>query len=401
MSGNDDLFNDAFGEDWENQYNHEPRTVRRTRRSVKKGAIDRGAFEAELQKSEVKERLFLLTHAEVGGQGAQAQQAFMETVINRATVLKWSINKIISDARYYQPYKDGAYKRAQKSVGDMERARYQRILDQVMAGSNVSNLATHNASGIVAEKVLNGGYDYRSGTAKEINGELFYQKTIEKHSRIKYHTEDIDEVYEETQQIDFISWLFKLLSIIFDGSTNEHDDWQNEEYSDAPASSDRSMPWMGAAKRYKGTREIEGSQSNSTIMRWARNLGLSSYKNDDTPWCGLFAAACMNDNDISTKGFNILGARQWLKFGYKVKPQYGAVMVFWRGSKSGWSGHVGFYVSEDNSYYHILGGNQSNMVNVTKISKNRFLGARWPNGFEPSGKVIRKRFDGKVTTNEE
>jgi uncharacterized protein (TIGR02594 family) len=130
----------------------------------------------------------------------------------------------------------------------------------------------------------------------------------------------------------------------------------------------------------------------------------SIYTNDDIPWCGLFVAHIMNDNGIKYGFNNPLGARSWLKFGEKCDPQYGAVMVFWRGKRNGWTGHVGVYVSEDSNYYHILGGNQSNSVNVTKIAKNRLLGARWPTGYDTlkerfKGRIV-KKFDGSVSTNE-
>ena len=96
---------------------------------------------------------------------------------------------------------------------------------------------------------------------------------------------------------------------------------------------------------------------------------------------------------------NPLSAREWLNFGENVKPAYGAVMVF---SREG-GGHVGFYVSEDTNYYHILGGNQSNQVNVIKISKSRFLGAVWPKTYQSDyvhNRIV-KTFDGKVSVNEE
>lgn len=173
------------------------------------------------------------------------------------------------------------------------------------------------------------------------------------------------------------------------------------------ASGSKLVPWMETAKKLMGTREIAGKRSNNKIMEWAKALGRSVssiYTNDDIPWCGLFVAHVMNVNGIKHGFANPLGARNWLKFGVKTAPCYGAVMVFWRGKKSGWSGHVGLYVSEDDNYYHILGGNQSNSVNVTKIAKNRFLGARWPSNYptlrkRQSGR-IHKKFDGKVSINE-
>ena len=170
---------------------------------------------------------------------------------------------------------------------------------------------------------------------------------------------------------------------------------------------ERETPWMATAKKLVGTKEIAGRRSNSKIMSWAKALGSkmrSIYTNDDIAWCGLFVAHIMNENGIKHGLSNALGARNWGKFGEPCEPQYGAVMTFWRGKKSGWTGHVGLYVSEDSKYYHILGGNQSNSVNVTKISKTRFLKARWPSGYDTlkkrlAGRIV-KKFDGKVSTNE-
>ena len=165
----------------------------------------------------------------------------------------------------------------------------------------------------------------------------------------------------------------------------------------------KKLPWMETAKSHMGLREIRGKRHNPKIIRWAKNLGgwvASYYKTDEIPWCGLFTGHCMDDNDIPISIKNPLGARNWNKFGFKTDPRYGAVMVFSR--KGG--GHVGFYVSEDSKTYHILGGNQSNSVNVTKIAKSRFLGARWPHGFQTLHEMhrgrIRKKFDGKVSKNE-
>lgn len=161
------------------------------------------------------------------------------------------------------------------------------------------------------------------------------------------------------------------------------------------------IPWLETAKQLVGTKEIPGSRSNSVIIGWAKDLGgwiKNFYKNDDIPWCGLFVAHCMQANDIRITIENPLSAREWNKFGEKTTPRYGCIMVF---SRDG-GGHVGFYISEDSTSYHILGGNQSNTVNVTRVSKNRFLGARWPTGYEQLANTKRyvKKFDGELSVNE-
>ena len=138
------------------------------------------------------------------------------------------------------------------------------------------------------------------------------------------------------------------------------------------------LPWMIEANRLVGTTEIAGKGHSPVIIGWAEALDLS-YAADETPWCGLFVCHCLTatlpDAPVPTPP---LAARSWQRFGKTVPPQFGAVLVFWRGSKQGWSGHVGFYWGEDDLCYHVLGGNQSNQVNITRVAKTRLLSARWP-----------------------
>lgn len=164
------------------------------------------------------------------------------------------------------------------------------------------------------------------------------------------------------------------------------------------------LPWIVTAESLMFTNETPGSGNNPTIIGWAKNSlrgwGKSYYKQDSIPWCGLFVAHCFMANDINIyKDIeNPLSALEWNQFGVKTTPCYGAVMVF---KRSG-GGHVGFYMSEDSSTYHILGGNQSDSVNITRVEKSRFVGARWPKGWEEykvPQKIV-KKFDGKISYNE-
>ncbi len=143
------------------------------------------------------------------------------------------------------------------------------------------------------------------------------------------------------------------------------------------------LPWLAEAARLIGTTEIAGHRHNRAILDWASDARIS-YAEDETPWCGLFVAHCITAT-LPTEPIpaNPLGARQWMSFGREVAPQLGAVMVFWRGSRDGWLGHVSMYWAEDAAYYHVLGGNQSNAVNITRLDKSRLLGARWPAGVAP------------------
>ncbi|WP_300009649.1 TIGR02594 family protein [uncultured Roseobacter sp.] len=141
---------------------------------------------------------------------------------------------------------------------------------------------------------------------------------------------------------------------------------------DAP---DSEIPWMSEAIRVKGLHE---ARNRSQLVRWF-DASVSWFDPREVPWCGAFVATVMRKwKPGITLPENPLGARNWDDFGKSCAPQLGAVMVFWRGSRNGWKGHVGLYWGEDADAYHILGGNQSNAVTITRISKARFLDARWP-----------------------
>jgi uncharacterized protein (TIGR02594 family) len=72
-----------------------------------------------------------------------------------------------------------------------------------------------------------------------------------------------------------------------------------------------------------------------------------------------------------------LAARSFLKYGVSTKkPQLGDLAVFWRGTKTGAEGHVAFYISETPSFVYVLGGNQSDQVNIQKHSKATLLDYR-------------------------
>lgn len=143
------------------------------------------------------------------------------------------------------------------------------------------------------------------------------------------------------------------------------------------------VPWLNEAKRLVGTTEIRGPQDNPVILGMGDAAGIR-VTDDETPWCGLFVSHCiattLPDEPMPA---NPLGARQWLKFGSDVTPQFGSALIFWRESPSSFKGHVGFYWAEDDLSYHVLGGNQSDSVNVTRLVKSRLLGARWPKSVAP------------------
>lgn len=152
-----------------------------------------------------------------------------------------------------------------------------------------------------------------------------------------------------------------------------------------------------------GTKEIIGTIHNKVILGWAKDLGLEKiYTNDEIAWCGLFMAIVCKRAGLET---NItpresLWALNWNKFGTKQSvAMFGDVLTFKRNG----GGHVGIYVGEDDICYHVLGGNQSNMVNITRIEKKRCTGIRrtaWKVKQPSNVRVIKVNASGFISQNE-
>src|SRR5262245_4835679 len=115
-----------------------------------------------LQDPKEREVLFRYTKAEVGGQGSQAKQAFMESVANRADAEGKTISQVIrgkegTGSKYFPQI---THSRAQSQISESEKTEYNLLGDQVMTGSNICNYCTGNASGTVgfAKGPMTAGY---------------------------------------------------------------------------------------------------------------------------------------------------------------------------------------------------------------------------------------------------
>lgn len=156
------------------------------------------------------------------------------------------------------------------------------------------------------------------------------------------------------------------------------------------------------ARALYGVTETPGPANNPVIMAWAKEVGLEkTYPNDATAWCGLFMALI-----AKRAGWEVVGgplwARNWANFGRRVEEKdaaLGDVVVFSRET----GGHVGLYVGEDASAIHVLGGNQSDAVTITRIARSRLIAVRRPKWkvSQPAG-VIKRRLaaTGVLSTNE-
>jgi uncharacterized protein (TIGR02594 family) len=148
-----------------------------------------------------------------------------------------------------------------------------------------------------------------------------------------------------------------------------------------------------------GTTEKVGAGNNPAIMGWARELGLERvYTADSIPWCGL-GMAIVAKRAGKPVVESPLWALSWSKFGKPAdRPMLGDILTFKRDG----GGHVGIYVGEDSTHYHVLGANQSDSVCVTRIAKARLHAARRLYNVQPANvRVVKLAAGGApVSTNE-
>ena len=147
------------------------------------------------------------------------------------------------------------------------------------------------------------------------------------------------------------------------------------------------LKWVAEARKYIGTKEIKGAKHNDLVLGlWraafeATNQPITTpFKNDETAWCGGFVGGVLAKSGLGQHIPNSFAmARSWLNAGTKLNnPAYGCVVIFWRGSRTGSSGHVGFVVGRDkHGNLMVLGGNQGDAINIKPFSTARVLGYRW------------------------
>jgi len=127
------------------------------------------------------------------------------------------------------------------------------------------------------------------------------------------------------------------------------------------------------------TNEVPGQKSNPVILALAKEAGVAKiYTNDDVAWCAVAhtVLALRAEKEVPFTGYARLRAASFLEFGKQIRiPVLGDTLIFKRDGGF----HVGLYIGEDATCYHVAGGNQSNQFNIVRIEKTRLLQARRPN----------------------
>ena len=146
--------------------------------------------------------------------------------------------------------------------------------------------------------------------------------------------------------------------------------------------------WLQVARSYLGLREYKGNRHNPKILEWWLKIRMP-FTDDETPWCAGFVGGVLEECGIrSTRS---AGARSylWQHWGKQLEgPCVGAVVVFWRGSKTGSEGHVGFVVGRDqHNNLMVIGGNQGDAVTIKPFSTARVLSYHYPSSVAIMGPI--------------
>lgn len=141
--------------------------------------------------------------------------------------------------------------------------------------------------------------------------------------------------------------------------------------------------WMSIARDYmaQGVRErLPNGKPNPLIAEFFQSTKFKTGDANDA-WCSAFVNHCMLQAGVPGSGK--ANARSWLDWGVAIDvPTPGCVVVFSRPPQPA-SGHVAFYVREEQNWINVLGGNQANAVCIRPYARARLLGYRMPTEAAP------------------
>ena len=137
------------------------------------------------------------------------------------------------------------------------------------------------------------------------------------------------------------------------------------------------------AKRFEGMKEVAGQVANPQILAMLK-LDAKWPEDDSVPWCAGFvnyiawllglrrtrslrARAWLNERIVAQTDAQVGFDLCILKRGHGVQPGPEVLNA---------PGHVGFFAGFTDKSVKILGGNQSDSVNISLYLKTRILGVR-------------------------
>lgn len=148
------------------------------------------------------------------------------------------------------------------------------------------------------------------------------------------------------------------------------------------------LPWVHLARSDIGIKEIVGIKHNPLVLAMWKLIRRSGIKNDETPWCAAAVGSWFERVGIASSRYE--SADSYLNWGVECGLVYGAVIVMTRLGGN----HVGILVGMDEAgNFLVLGGNQSNEVNISNfkfggITGRKILGCRLPDSRYLPGQAL-------------
>lgn len=135
-------------------------------------------------------------------------------------------------------------------------------------------------------------------------------------------------------------------------------------------------PWMAEMHRRMGLHEVRDKARLIDFLKIGKFLGDPSA----LPWCGDAVESCIAKTlPAEPLPANPFWAQGWATFGINAQsPLVGSIGVIRWSAKSG---HVGFVAGVEGSKVVLLGGNQSNTINLASFPRDKFIAFRWPKTF--------------------
>jgi uncharacterized protein (TIGR02594 family) len=142
------------------------------------------------------------------------------------------------------------------------------------------------------------------------------------------------------------------------------------------------------AQRYIGLEELQDQGQDHPFIQWCFSLcGMGMNTKDEVPWCAAFMQH--GPWELRLPRSKSAAARSWLQVGTPVPLERAVVgfdiVVLQRGDGKqpgpeviAAPGHVGLFagLEENGKYVLLLGGNQGDMVNISRFNSKRVLGVR-------------------------
>lgn len=130
-----------------------------------------------------------------------------------------------------------------------------------------------------------------------------------------------------------------------------------------------------------GLTEVPGPGSNPRLLNIIKSE--LDWVEDDSKiaWCAIYMTHLFRgdvyEDHIPKDPY---AARSWLTVGCDIPielAEAGDIVVLWRNSISDWRGHVGLFINHtEDGRVRLLGGNQSNSVNISIYPESRILSVR-------------------------